>query len=43
MKKKRKGYGQEILQKIADQNDGQMEIRKDNEIYEVSISVKMGE
>lgn len=43
VKKKRKGYGQEILQKIADQNDGQMEIRKDNEIYEVSISVKMGE
>lgn len=31
VKKKRKGYGQEILQKIADQNDGQMEIRKDNE------------
>ena len=43
VKKKRKGYGQEILQTIADQNDGQMEIRKDNEIYEVSISVKMGE
>lgn len=43
VKKKRKGYGQEILQKIADQNDGQMEIRKDNEIYEVGISVKMGE
>lgn len=43
VKKKRKGYGQEILQKIADQNDGKMEIRKDNEIYEVSISVKMGE
>ena len=43
VKKKRKGYGQEILQKIANQNDGQMEIRKDNEIYEVSISVKMGE
>ena len=43
VKKKHKGYGQEILQTIADQNDGQMEIRKDNEIYEVSISVKMRE
>ena len=43
VKKRRKGYGQEILRSLADKYDGQMEIKKEKGMYEVSISVKLGE
>lgn len=41
--KKRKGYGQEILRSLAEKYDGQMEIKKEKGMYEVSISVKLEE
>lgn len=43
VKKRRKGYGQEILRSLADKYDGQMEIKKEKGMYEVSISVKLEE
>lgn len=43
VKKQRRSYGQEILRSLADRYDGQMEIKKDNGIYEVSISVRLEE
>lgn len=41
--KQRRSYGQEILRSLAERYDGQMEIKKDNDVYEVSISVKAEE